>query len=113
VLYDPQAQEHAWQMVADWSWDEVNHLRQQVPRHAFATPFRDTTILHLCRQMVEIAHHGLRRLDPPGSSKSETIFLAPLLKALEEEQTQADRLLQLYHGRWQQQIDPLFPHCMH
>jgi len=113
LLYDAQAQEKAWQMIADWSWSEVNQLRQQTPTHAFATPFRDTTALALCQQMVTIANDGLRRLDPVNSDKSETLFLAPLFAALASERTQADIMLQHYHGKWQQQIDPLFPHCMH
>ncbi|MDX8413152.1 MAG: glutamate--cysteine ligase [Mariprofundales bacterium] len=113
LLYDSQAQERAWQMVADWSWSEVNQLRQQTPTHAFSTPFRDTSALLLCQQMVTIANDGLRRLDPINSERSETLFLAPLFKALESGETQADTMLKLYHGKWQQQIDPLFFHCMH
>jgi len=113
LLYDPQALEQAWQMIADWSWDEVNQLRQQAPIHAFTTPFRNTVALHLCQQMVTIADNGLRRLDPEDANTSETIFLAPLKKALETGLTQADQMLQHYHGIWQQSINPLFPHCMH
>ena len=113
LLYDPQAQDEAWQMVADWSWDEVMRLRRQAPTLAFATPFRGTTLLPLCQQMVAIADRGLRRLDPEEAARSETLFLAPLVEALECGETQADRLLRHYHHQWRQQIDPLFLHCMH
>ncbi|MDQ6965160.1 MAG: glutamate--cysteine ligase [Mariprofundales bacterium] len=113
LLYDPQAQERAWQMVADWSWQEVNQLRHTTPRHALATKFRDTTALQLCQQMVTIANDGLRHLDTGGDSRSERLFLTPLFKALDAGLTQADIMLQHYHGKWQQQIDPLFTDCIH
>ncbi|MDX8409970.1 MAG: glutamate--cysteine ligase [Mariprofundales bacterium] len=113
LLYDAQAQEQAWQMIADWSWQEACELRRLTPVHGFSTPFRNTTALELCRTMVTIAENGLRRLDLPGANKSEAIFLEPLIEALTRGTTPAEELLKRYHGSWQGNIDPLFDYCMH
>ncbi|MDQ6950452.1 MAG: glutamate--cysteine ligase [Mariprofundales bacterium] len=108
LLYDTEAQNQAWNLIADWSWHEVCTLRRLAPVHAFATPFRGTTLLELCRTMVEIAENGLQRLAPLDATTSEACFLAPLKDAINDKKTQADQLLELYYGTWQGNIDPLF-----
>ncbi|MDQ6981792.1 MAG: glutamate--cysteine ligase [Mariprofundus sp.] len=114
LLYDTQAENAAWAMVVDWSHDEVVALRNQVPRTALKTSFRHTTVLHLCEQMVEIAKRGLQRqhvLNQAG--EDESIFLAPVIQAVESGRTQADRWLNAYQHEWHQNIDRIFIEAMH
>ncbi len=114
LLYDEDAQTAAWRLIADWRHDEVVELRRSVPRTALTTPFRDTTALTLCREMVEIAAGGLQRqhiLNSDGDD--ESIFLTPLIHALETGQTQADRWLAAYHHEWHGNIDRIFIEAMH
>jgi len=114
LLYDPQAQDAAWAMIADWSHSEVVMLRNTVPRTALQTPFRHTTVLKLCEQMLDIARAGLQRLHQLNTEgKDESIFLAPVIQAVESGQTQADRWLAAYHNEWHQNIDRIFIEAMH
>ncbi|MDQ6992806.1 MAG: glutamate--cysteine ligase [Mariprofundus sp.] len=114
LLYDPEAEQAAWEMIKDWTHAEVSALRLAAPTSAMHTPFRHGDILPLCKQMVEIARTGLERLnicDEEG--KNETHFLIPLIYAVESGKTQADRWLAAWHNEWQGDISPIFSEAMH
>ena len=114
LLYDDQAEDAAWELIADWTHAEVVELRNSVPRTALQTPFRDTTVLKLCEDMVTIAVQGLQRQHIlNGDGEDESIFLAPLIHALETGQTQADRWLGAYQNEWHGNIDRIFIEAMH
>jgi len=114
LLYDEQAQQLAWEMIADWSHAEVAQLREEAPKSALATPFRETTALQLCKQMLQISRSGLERIGARNSAgENETIFLKPLESAVASGQTQAEFWLKLYHGAWNKNIDRVFFEAMH
>jgi glutamate--cysteine ligase len=59
--------------------------------------------------MVALALGGLeRRARRDGSGEDERKALAPLVAAIEEGLSPADRLLALYRGPWQGEIDRVF-----
>lgn len=109
LLYDQETLDAAWDMVKDWTMEEHDYLRAEVPRQALATPFRDSNVQELARRMVELAEQGLRnrkRLD--SSFLDETPFLASLKHIVETGKTPADEQLVQFHGEWGGKIDPLF-----
>jgi glutamate--cysteine ligase len=109
LLYDDQALDAAWQLVKSWTAAERQGLRNEVPRSAFATPFRDTTVEVLALEVLRIAHAGLRRrarVSPFG--QDETIYLEPLFELVHNRKTVADELLERFHGPWRGSIDPIF-----
>ncbi len=114
LLYDQQALDSAWNMIESWTHTEVSTLRSAVPRTAMGTAFRDTSALHLCRQMLEISRTGLERINMLNNAgENETRFLAPLEHTVECGQTQAERWLAAYHDEWNQNIDRVFFETMH
>jgi len=114
LLYDEQAESEAWNLVADWSFDEVNTLRQQVPRTALQTPFRQTSVIKLCEQVLEISRSGLERLNQLNQAgEDESKFLLPVIQAVASGETQADHWLKLYNSEWNQKIDRVFFEAMH
>ena len=109
LLYDDAALDAAWDLVKDFTLAERHALRDGVPRHAFALPFRDGTVLDLSRRALEISAHGLQRRacrNPNGAD--ESIYLEPLMEFVDAGQTPADRKLELFHGRWNGSVDPVF-----
>ncbi len=109
LLYDQGALDAAWDLIKDWTQEERETLRQEVPRTALATPFRGGTVQDLAARVLEIAEAGLKaraRLDWVGGDESQ--FLEPLRRAAEAGRTPADEMLAAYHGRWNQSVDPLF-----
>jgi glutamate--cysteine ligase len=114
LLYDEDALDKAWQMVAGWTHVEVLQLRQEVPRTAFSTLFRDTDVHKLCEQMLDIARDGLEKINAQNShGENETIFLTPMIHAVTHKKTQAETWLDAYHGHWNQNIDRIFIEAMH
>jgi len=114
LLYDTKAEDYAWNMIADWTHTEVIALRQAVPRTALATPFRDTTALQLCEQMLDIAASGLEHIHITNDAgEDERVFLAPAIHAIEAGQTQAERWLAAWHGEWHEDIDRIFFESLH
>jgi len=112
LLYDPSALDAAWDLVKDWTLEEHQYLRDEVPRRALHTPFRGRTLNAIANQAVEIAAAGLKarnKLDGQGDNESH--FLSLLRSRVEREKCPAEYLLDDFHGRWKESIDPIFTEC--
>jgi glutamate--cysteine ligase len=108
LLYDQTALDAAWDLVKDWTWAEREAMRASVPILAFNTPFRDTTVLNLARQMLTISTAGLESRAIALGIKSEKGFLEPLQELVDRGQTRAEELLALYRGEWKGDLCRLF-----
>src|SRR6476469_7404398 len=67
LLYDQSALDAAWDVVKDWTVEDHDYLRSHTPRNGLATKFQGRPLSALAREVVEIAHAGLRarrRLEP-------------------------------------------------
>ncbi len=109
LLYDEEALEGASEIIKDWTADERDGLRADVPRGALDTPFRNGRVRDIAREVLMLSRQGLRnrrRLNP--RAQDETIYLAPLEDMVAIGKTCADDLLERYHGRWGRRIEPLF-----
>jgi glutamate--cysteine ligase len=109
VLYDDVSLDAAWDIVKDWSADERQKLRDDVPRAGFAAKISDRRILDLTRECMRLAEAGLRRrarLDHDG--RDETRYLRPLQEFVARGITPAEELLEKYHGPWQKSVEPVF-----
>jgi glutamate--cysteine ligase len=109
LLYDSGALDQAYGLIADWSRQERQALRDAVPRLGLATPFRDRKLLDVAREAVTIALGGLRRRARRDlGGEDERKALEPLLETLEAGRSPADRLLADFSGPWRGDIDKVF-----
>ncbi|MGR4894001.1 glutamate--cysteine ligase [Stenotrophomonas sp. LARHCG68] len=109
LLYDQTALDAAWDLVKDFSLAERHALRDGVPKHAMHLPFRDGTVRDLARRALEISRDGLRRRAAlNGDGQDETRFLDVLQEIVDSGKTAAERKLELFHGAWNGNIDPVF-----
>lgn len=109
LLYDADALDAAAELARPLSFEAVAQMRERVPAEALAAPAGNRTVGEVARDMVAIARDGLARrarLNAQGSD--ETHFLAPLEETLALGQTQAERMLALYHSAWDGDIDHVF-----
>ncbi len=109
LLYDQAALDAAWDLVKGWSVADHDFLRRETPKTGLATKFKGRPLAELGRDVVEIAHAGLRarkRLDAQG--RDETIYLAPLDRAVASGHALADELLEKWKGEWKGEFAPLF-----
>ena len=114
LIYDAGVLDDAWHMVEDWTIEEHEYLRKEVPRHALHTKFRGRTMLELARDVLALAREGLkRRAVRDRSGRDETHFLVPADLIAETGQTPAEGLLEAFHGEWKRSVDPLILDCMY
>ena len=71
----------------------------QAPRTALQTPFRGGRLQSFAQQVVRLASDGLQR-----RALGEETHLQPLQDIADSGVTQAERMLQLYHGPWKQSL---------
>lgn len=109
LLYDDDCLAAAFDMVRDWTTEERQTLRDQVPTTALATPFRDRTVLDFARELVAISREGLRRRRHLNSSGAdETTYLAPLEETVALGKTPADLLIEKLDAPWAGDISQAF-----
>ena len=109
LLYDAQSRAAAWDLVKDWTSEEHDALRRDVPRQALKTPFRNGTVGDVALDALELAHDGLaRRAKQDWLGLDETHFLNPLFQIAESGFTSAEDLLAAYERRWKNSVDPVF-----
>ena len=111
LLYDDQALDAAWDLVKDWTIEERQQVRHDVPRLALKTPLpRGGTMHDLAREVVEIAAAGLRRrgkLNAAGDNESG--FLEPLREVISSGKTPAERLLDKFNNEWNGDTSRIYP----
>ena len=84
-------------------------MRDAVPRLAFKTPFRKTSVWELAHRMLEISAEGLkRRAAQDAVGMTEEGFLMPLREPVARGYTRAEELLQLYRTEWGRDFAPLY-----
>jgi glutamate--cysteine ligase len=109
LLYDQQALDGAAALTSDWTLQELQALRDAVPRLGLKTPFRARTLRDVGHDVVDLALGGLKRrtrLDRGGDDERRA--LAPLVEIVEEGTSQADCLLTAFSGPWAGDIDRVF-----
>ena len=110
LLYDQGALDAAWDLVKDWSMEERERLRNEVPRLALATAAPGGgTLQDLGREVLKIAHAGLKaRARLNASGDNETGYLETLDEIVASGKVPAQRLLDAYHGEWNGDITRVY-----
>ncbi|SLN33198.1 glutamate--cysteine ligase [Oceanibacterium hippocampi] len=110
IFYDQTALDAAWDLVRDWSAEERQRVRDEVPRHALMTPLADgRKLLDVAKQMLEISRDGLkRRARMNFTGEDEGVFLDALFQIVWEGRCPAREMLARYEGPWQKSVDPIF-----
>jgi glutamate--cysteine ligase len=109
VLYDDASLDAAWDIVKDWSAQERQKLRDDVPKHGFAATIRGRTLFQISAEVLALARNGLarrKRLDAGG--QDETRYLDPLEDLHERGITPAEEMLQKFNGVWNGKIQPIY-----
>ena len=109
ILYDDDSLEAAWDLVKNWTAEERQKLRDDVPKLGFAARVAGHDVLHLAKTTIALAQKGLsrrRRLDAGG--EDERRYLRPIEEYVARGITPAERLLEKFHGAWDRSVEPVF-----
>ncbi len=109
LLYDDGILDQALQLVSDWTAEERDALRRDVPKTALQTPFRSGSVLDIAKEAVALSKEGLRRRNYLSDGDlDETVHLAAIEEGLAAGMCPADVLLQRYNGSWNGDITRIF-----
>jgi glutamate--cysteine ligase len=109
LLYDQVALDAAADLVAGWTPEEHQYLRDEVPKRALDTPFRGRPLRELALQVIDVARGGLhRRARRDTCGEDETHFVDPLFTIAGSGKTLAEQLLEEYKTEWHGNIDPIY-----
>jgi glutamate--cysteine ligase len=109
LLYDDAALDAAWELVKNWTAEERQKLRDDVPKLGFKAEIRGRTLRDLAQETLTLARGGLTRRNRKGrDGRDETQYLAPLEQSVERGITLAEELLQKFRGPWGGSIEPVF-----
>ncbi|WP_394690547.1 glutamate--cysteine ligase [Hoeflea sp.] len=109
LLYDEQALGEALELTGDWSFDEVNALRDVTPRDGLNATIKGHSLRDIGRTVLGISRRGLiNRACLNSEGNDESHFLAPLEESIARGTTLAEEMLALYNGRWNGSIEPVF-----
>jgi glutamate--cysteine ligase len=113
LLYDDAALDGAWELVKGWSPEEREQLRADVPKLALRATIAGRLVQDVASDALALSRKGLKRracLD--GAGQDETKYLAYAEKNVVSGWTQAERLLERYHGAWGGSVLPAFTECV-
>ena len=112
LLYDQTALDTAWDLVKDWSNEDREQLRRDVPKMGLQTPFRGQTIRDIAIAALAISREGLNTRNQLNShGENETIFLQELDEFVKTGKTNADRLIDKFNGDWNGNILKAYEDC--
>jgi glutamate--cysteine ligase len=113
LLYDPAALDGAWELVKSWSAEERESLRADVPKLALKAKVAGRTARDVAGDALALSRAGLqRRAHRDEAGLDETRHLDYADEIVSSGRTQAERLLERYHGPWGGSVAPAFKECV-
>jgi len=109
LLYDSTALDAAYDLCRDWTLEDHDYLRREVPRQALKTPFKGRDVRAMALECLRIADSGLKaRGYRDWDGEDERKHLATLWQTAESGVTPAENKLRLFTERWNRSVDPVF-----
>lgn len=114
LLYDDAALDAAWDVVKDWTMEERETLRSEVPRLGLDAPIgaasgSNRTLRDIAGRVLDIARAGLTaRARLNGVGDNETGYLASLDEVVASGRTHAERMLERYRTAWNGDISRVY-----
>jgi glutamate--cysteine ligase len=113
LFYDATALDGAYELIKNWTNEERENLRAQVPRTGLATQIAGRSLREIGKDVLKLARDGLaHRARKDATGRDETYFLDPLDGVLSG-QSLAETLLEKFKGPWKESIEPAFEECIY
>jgi glutamate--cysteine ligase len=109
LLYDDASLDAAWGLVKNWTAEQRQQFRDDVPKLGFAATVAGHSALEVAKTTLALTRQGLarrRRLDAAGNDESR--YLLSIEDYVARGITPAEELLQKFNGSWQHSVEPVF-----
>lgn len=109
LLYSDTALDAAEALTRDWTYEDVNAMRDAVPRDGFSAKIKGHNVGDIAKETLGIAKAGLKERGYfNNDGYDETHFLIPLEEIMGRGTSAAEELLRAFNTRWDGSIEPLF-----
>lgn len=109
LLYDQIALESASDLIAGWTTDEMQALRDVVPTQGLHAEFKGQKLIDLAKEVVGLSRAGLARRERISDiGLDETNYLEPLQETLVSGMTPAEKMLARFNGDWEGDLEQIF-----
>ncbi|GAO30772.1 glutamate--cysteine ligase [Geofilum rubicundum] len=105
LLYHADSLAAAHSLGMELGMETLCGLRAEVPKMGLKACYKSSNLLDVARELLQLSDQGLAHRAREMGMDSEQKYLQPLEEILSSGQTRADRLLELYHGRWGGRVD--------
>lgn len=113
LLYNNSALDAAWDYVKDWTEQERQQMRVDVPKQGFQTEIRGKSFQEVAKDILQISRAGLNaRAKMNSHGENETVFLQELDRMAATGESNADRLIHLFNGPWEGDIRRTYKECI-
>lgn len=114
LLYDDQALDAAWDLVKNWTAEQRQTLREDVPAQGFEAGIGGRSVRDLALECLSLSRGGLnRRAYLNGHGENETVFLQALDAMARSGQSNADLLIKAYESDWNGDISRCYTDCIY
>ncbi|MDB5648741.1 MAG: gshA [Hyphomicrobiales bacterium] len=109
LLYDDTALSAAHDLIAPWTAEQRQAMRDDVPRLALRTMIRGRNLRDVGREVLSIARAGLaRRARVNAQGQDEGRYLDILDRRIDSGRVAAEDLLALYQTEWNGRVEKVF-----
>jgi glutamate--cysteine ligase len=109
LLYDDDVLNACWDMVKDWTAEQRQKLRDEVPVRGFRAEIGSRNVFTLAQETLRLSARGLaKRNQLDRNGRDETRYLRPLEESIARGITPAEELLEQYFNEWNNSVDPIF-----
>ena len=109
LLYDDLSLDIVFNLTKDWTNEERLYLNLKVPEKGLQTKFRNTNVLEISKQLVDISEKGLKRRNILSTNKKydETKYLINVKENLKQGKSPADIMIDKYNNEWNKSINSI------
>ena len=109
LLYDAAALDGAWEIAKDWTAEDHQRLRAEVPRLGLKATIGNRTVREVALDLLKLSRAGLdRRYRLNARGRTEAIFLDELDEIAQSGVTPAEALLAEFTGRTEGNMAALY-----
>lgn len=112
ILYDSEALDAAWALVADWPFAAREAALEAVARRGLAAQVAGRPILPLARELAAISSAGLARIGHAGvRDPDERSYLEPVHEILADGRSPGQHVLDHWEGDWGRSVARLIEYA--
>jgi len=101
IMYNDEALEQAEEIIKGLTWEELNILRNEVPKYGLDMRFKKYGLAEIAAELISIAEYSLKSRT---EEYDETIYLAKIKELVSEGNTPADIVIKNWESSWNRDI---------